>query len=300
MKENSNPNNFQDKTQLSEAEATLLASELKKKLLEGKLPSTDKDLIKKIIAGLGDRRGMLRRTFSESLGLIGNTVIPELRIALLNNPNVIVRRAAAKTLRLVGDSKALPDLLKALLEDQDPVVQGSAVGAMAIFGEEAIPHLIQVLDNPKSSEMQCGLASWGLSYVGANGSKALKEATKSTNKKVRACSIAALGEQIQSYDDKEAKNILINALNDPSDEVKIEAIKLIGMLNDQQWNNHQIGLNLNHQNSQIRKQSALSLMKLKAIDQLSHLETALETEQDQEVIKIINLSIRQIKVFKKD
>ena len=48
----------------------------------------------------------------------------------------VVGKAAAKTLKLVGDSSALPYLVKAVINDPDPVVQGSSVAAMAMFGEK--------------------------------------------------------------------------------------------------------------------------------------------------------------------
>ena len=43
---------------------------------------------------------------------------------MCEHENVTVRRAAAKTLTLISDRSALPFLLKALLNDADPVVQG--------------------------------------------------------------------------------------------------------------------------------------------------------------------------------
>ena len=45
-------------------------------------------------------------------------------------------------------------------------------------------HLITVLQNPKSSEMQCGLASWGLSFIGLKGANSLRKAALSKNIKV--------------------------------------------------------------------------------------------------------------------
>ncbi len=295
MKEKSNQECFTENTSLTEEEASDLAAALKSKLLQGERPYANKDLIKKIVAGLGDNRGLLRRTFSESLGLIGEEVLPEVRKVLLKSENVIARRAAAKTLRLIGDPSALPDLLEALLTDKDPVVQGSSVGAMAVFGEEAIKHFIKVLERPDSSEMQCGLASWGLSYIGGNGARELKKATKSTIDKVRASSIAALGEQIQSLCDKEAKNIVHQALNDKSIEVQIEAIKLIGLLDDQEWDGLILVDKLTHQNPEIRKQSALSLMKLNSIDQIESLKSAFFKEKNIQVRDVLSLSIKKLK-----
>ena len=294
MQEESKPSIDKEDTALSTEEAADLAAELKTQLKGGKKPEGDINLIKKLITGLGDKRGLLRRTFAESLGLIGTDALPELRKALLNSKSVTVRRAAAKTLKLVGDPSALPDLLYALLTDKDPVVQGSAVAAMAIFGEDAAKSLLLVLENPNSSEMQCGLASWGLSFIGAKGAEILKRAAMSNNEKVRASSIAALGEQIQLFCDTEAKDILTNAINDLSDDVQIEAIKLMGLLDDQNWDLNLIGEKLNSKNPQVRKQSALSLMKLQAISQIQNLRQSLLKEKDLEVINVINLSLSKI------
>ena len=294
MQEETKPSIDKEDTALSTEEAADLAAELKTQLKGGKKPEGDINLIKKLITGLGDKRGLLRRTFAESLGLIGTDALPELRKALLNSKSVTVRRAAAKTLKLVGDPSALPDLLYALLTDKDPVVQGSAVGAMAIFGEDAAKSLLLVLENPNSSEMQCGLASWGLSFIGAKGAEILKRAAMSNNEKVRASSIAALGEQIQLFCDTEAKDILTNAINDLSDDVQIEAIKLMGLLDDQNWDLNLIGEKLNSNNPQVRKQSALSLMKLQAISQIQNLRQSLLKEKDLEVINVINLSLSKI------
>ena len=294
MQEESKPSIDKEDTALSTEEAADLAAELKTQLKGGKKPEGDINLIKKLITGLGDKRGLLRRTFAESLGLIGTDALPELRKALLNSKSVTVRRAAAKTLKLVGDPSALPDLLYALLTDKDPVVQGSAVAAMAIFGEDAAKSLLLVLENPNSSEMQCGLASWGLSFIGAKGAEILKQAAMSKNDKVRASSIAALGEQIQLFCDTEAKDILTNAINDLSDDVQIEAIKLMGLLDDQNWDLNLIGEKLNSNNPQVRKQSALSLMKLQAISQIQNLRQSLLKEKDLEVINVINLSLSKI------
>ena len=84
-----------------------------------------------MVAGLGDQRGALRLTFAQSLGSIGEAALPILCEALKNNPNVLIRRASAKTLNLIGSQKALPNLIEAFKTDPDPVVQGSSAGAMA-------------------------------------------------------------------------------------------------------------------------------------------------------------------------
>ena len=93
---------------LSREEASLLAKELKRRLKAGGKPEDDIDEIKKLVAGLGDPRGLVRRTFSEGLGEIGEKALPELNKALTTSQSVTVRRAAAKTLKLIGDPRALP------------------------------------------------------------------------------------------------------------------------------------------------------------------------------------------------
>ena len=90
---------------LSEDEANDLAEELKKVLRSGQTPKSDEKNIQLMVAGLGDKRGLVRRTFAESLGVIGKAAVPALLKALKHESNVTLRRAAAKTLKLVGEPK---------------------------------------------------------------------------------------------------------------------------------------------------------------------------------------------------
>ena len=279
---------------LSTEEASILAEELRKSLTAGKKPKDDINQIKKIIAGLGDSRGLLRRTFSESLGIIGKKALPELKNALLKSENVTVRRAAAKTLKLVGDPRALPYLFKALISDDDPVVQGSSVGAMVIFGEDAVGFLLEVLKNPASTSLQCGLASWGLAFIGAEGSELLKKGATSESPKVRASVIAALEDQLQKFNDLDARSIVKKGLCDSSEEVQIESIKLAHLL-DNQLTPHQILDKLNHKNPEIRKQILFFIMKVKAKHQLNNLKKKLSEETEKNIIPIIKLAINKLK-----
>ncbi len=97
---------------LTEQEALELAEVLKQKMLDQETPSSDQTSIKQMVAGLGDQRGALRLTFAQSLGNVGEAAIPYLCDAMKNNPNVVIRRASAKTLNLIGSKKALPNLVK--------------------------------------------------------------------------------------------------------------------------------------------------------------------------------------------
>jgi bilin biosynthesis protein len=286
--------NSAEPVQLSEEEAEQLAEELKLQLRQGERPAGDAQAIERMVAGLGDRRGLLRLTFAESLGTVGSAAVPALCTAMCDHENVTVRRAAAKTLTLISDQRALPFLLKALVNDADPVVQGSAVGAMAVIGSDAVDGLLNILVDPTSTPMQTGLASWGLSFVGARAPEALKEAARSPHARIRTAAIGALGDQIQNLGDQDARQLLTEALKDGDEEVRAEASTLMGKLNDSQWALPLLMPNLNDDSPLVRKNTALSLMKLEDPSAIQALERVCESEADDAVRPILRLAISQL------
>ena len=76
------------------------------------------------------------------------------------------------------------------MTDSDSVVQGSAMGAMAAIGQEAVEAILTILKNPDSSEMQIGLANWALAFIGDRAPDALREAAYSENASVRKAAIS--------------------------------------------------------------------------------------------------------------
>ena len=280
--------------QLNQEEATQLAEELKLQIRNGEIPADDSDNIERMVAGLGDPRGLMRLTFAESLGVVGKAAVPSLCRALSEHDSVTVRRAAAKTLTLIEDPRALPVLLKALLNDSDPVVQGSAVGAMAAVGAEAIDGLLEVLINPDSTAMQLGLASWGLAFVGARAPEALRKAATSEHAEIRCAAIAALGDQIQSLDDTEARILVEQGLIDPDRDVRAEAATLLGKLHNPEWAAPLLEPMLADSEGQVRKNAALSLMKLQAKTSISALEERLSQEDKTDVQAVLSLAINQL------
>ena len=283
-----------EKIELSESEALELANELKKQLSEGGLTNTDQDQIERMVAGLGDRRGMLRLTFAESLGTVGSSALPYLCHAMRNHDSVTVRRAAAKTLTLIADPISLEDLMHALLNDPDPVVQGSAVGALVAIGAEAVNGLLDVLINPESTEMQLGMASWGLSFVGARAPETLRQAARSEHPQIRMAAIAALGDQIQNLNDQDARQLLTESLNDKSEGVRAEATTLLGKLHDNAWAEPLLLPKLNDDDPDVRKNAALSLMKLEAINAIPKIHALLAQETNETVLAVFKLSINQL------
>lgn len=281
--------------QLSEQEALDLASHLKEKLRVGLPIDSDPDSINKMVAGLGDPRGLLRLRFADSLGAVGKAAVPALCQAMISSDQVTVRRAAAKTLTLIADPSSLPALVSSLMSDSDSVVQGSAMGAMAAIGQEAVEPILTILRNPDSSEMQIGLANWALAFIGDRAPEALREAACSENDSVRKAAISALGSQIQSLDDQQARDLLNRALNDSCSEIRAEAVTLLGKLEDTIWAEPMLLPALSDPDTWVRKNSALSLMKLGVKSSIPRLEELSHQENDQIVKNVLLLAIRQLK-----
>jgi len=267
-------------------------NKVKNKIIKKKDSSQNE--IKWLIKGLGDTNGLVRRSNSEALARIGPETLPGLIKALLHSKNVIQRRAAAKTLKLVEDPAALPHLIKALTNDSDYVVQFSAAGAIAIFGEDAVDHLIIVLENQDLTEMQYGLAAWCLEFIGAKAPNAIKKAAKSKNSNVKSAAISALEEHIRKTKDHEAIQLVKSAINGTAENVQIEAIKLVGKLDRIDSLIPTLILKLETNSTDIRKASVLSLMQLNVKEAINPLKEILKIEQDTNVREIIKLALKKI------
>ena len=239
--------------QLSEEEALDLATHLKEKLKAGLPIDADPQSIATMVAGLGDPRGLLRLRFADSLGSVGKAAVPSLSQAMLLSDQVTVRRAAAKTLTLISDPASLAALTDAFLNDEDSVVQGSAMGAMAAIGTDAVEAILSILKKAESSEMQIGLANWALAFIGDRAPEALRDAAQSTHPSVRKAAISALGSQIQSLDAQKDRDLLCRALSDSCSEIRSEAVTLIGNLEDAEWGESFLVKALSDSDSWVRK-----------------------------------------------
>ena len=291
------PQNFNDlssisDSELTEEEALQLAGELSIKLNGGEIPGSDAESLKRMVAGLGDQRGALRLTFAKSLGRVGDAALPILCNALRHHQNVVVRRASAKTLNLIGSKDALPFLLEAFLEDSDPVVLGSSAGAMATIGPEAMDSLLGILKNPDCTPFQVGLINLALSFIGSKAPQALLRAAESDVAEVRVAAISALGDQIQTLGDSDAQKKVFEALEDPSPDVRAEAVTLIGKSCDAEDVEELLIQTLADSDSQVRKNTAMALMKLEAKGTINALTTAAKTESDKDVQAVINVAIK--------
>ena len=276
---------------LTEQEAFELAEVLKQKLTDQETPSCDQASIKQMVAGLGDQRGALRLTFAQSLGNVGEAAVPYLCDALKNNPNVIIRRASAKTLNLIGSRKALPNLIEAFKTDADPVVQGSSAGAMATIGAPAIDDLLQILVEPSCTAFQVGLINLALSFIGSKAPDALDQATQSDNVEIRIAAITVLAEQIQAQTNHSAKIALIKALSDEASEVRAEAATMAGKTLEPEDVSNQLCKMLKDESEQVRKNTALALMKMESIDAVDRIKDAIKTEKDEQVKSVMTVAL---------
>ena len=276
---------------LTEQEAFELAEVLKQKLTDQETPSCDQASIKQMVAGLGDQRGALRLTFAQSLGNVGEAAVPYLCDALKNNPNVIIRRASAKTLNLIGSKKALPNLVEAFKTDADPVVQGSSAGAMATIGAPAIDDLLQILVEPSCTAFQVGLINLALSFIGSKAPDALDQATQSDNVEIRIAAITVLAEQIQAQTNHSAKIALIKALSDEASEVRAEAATMAGKTLEPEDVSNQLCKMLKDESEQVRKNTALALMKMESIDAVDRIKDAIKIEKVEQVKSVMIVAL---------
>ena len=277
---------------LTEQEALELAEVLKQKLVDQETPSSDQTSIKQMVAGLGDQRGALRLTFAQSLGNVGEAAIPYLCDAMKNNPNVIIRRASAKTLNLIGSEQALPNLIEAFKTDPDPVVQGSSAGAMATIGVPAIEDLLKILTEPNCTAFQVGLINLALSFIGSKAPDALNNAIQSENIEIRIAAITVLAEQIQSGRYQSASKTLLKALSDQSSEVRAEAATMVGKTLEPEDASEKLCELLSDESVQVRKNTSLALMKMEAEEAIRPLKNAVAIEKDEQVKSVMNVAIK--------
>lgn len=282
-----------DSLVLSHAETDRLLEQVERQLADRTFNINDHQLIQQMVECLGDTRGMVRLGFAEALGQVGQPAVPNLIDALLHHSNVVVRRAAGKTLTLIEDPSAVPHLIYALLNDEDTVVQGSAIGALARTGEASVKPLLEVLASPDSSESTKGHAAWALSFIGAKAKEQLYQAYQSDSPEVRAAVVGAIVKVAEEPGEEQARKLLVDALNDSASNVRSEAAAVLGNLKYQPAVPKLTEL-LNHPEGETRKSAALSLMKIGDRTAIESLQAALERETEPGIKRAIALATSQL------
>lgn len=280
--------------QLSHTETDELLAKVNQQIAEKDFDYSNQKLIMQMVECLGDTRGLVRLGYAEALGRIGKSAVDPLINALLHHPNVVVRRAAGKTLTLIEDPNAVPHLIYAMLNDEDTVVQGSAVGALARTGEASVEPLLDILASTNSTESHKGHAAWALAFIGAKAKDKLYAAYGSDSPNVRAAVVGAIAKVAEeNLNDTEALNLLLQSLQDISVDVRSEAAAVLGNLKYQPAVPQLTSL-LNHSEPETRKSAALSLMKIGDRNSIEPLQVALDQEVDQEIKKALALAISML------
>jgi bilin biosynthesis protein len=226
--------NFSDSAQndpaLIQAQNDALVAEVNEQITLGTFDISDRQILKQLVDGLGDTRGLVRLRFAETLGEIGEPATPFLVEALAHDLNVVVRRAAAKTLTLIADPEAVPNLLHSFLNDQDTVVKSSSAGALARTGVTAAPALLDILGSSSYPEDIKGLAAWALAFMGSEAAEYLYTALNSDSLDVRCAVIGALGRVAQERSDQKSCDLLVAALDDSEAMIRAEAATALAQI----------------------------------------------------------------------
>ena len=156
--------------------------------------------------------------------------------------------------------------------------------------------MLGILKNPDCTPFQVGLINLALNFIGSKAPQALLRAADSDVAEVRVAAISALGDQIQTLGDLNAQKKVFQALEDRSPEVRAEAITLIGKSCDAEDVQELLIKKLADSDSQVRKNTAMALMKLEARDTISALAAAAKCESDENVLKVINVAIKILNV----
>jgi bilin biosynthesis protein len=270
----------------------ILVEQVNDQISLGTFDDSDHQILEQLVEGLGDPRGLVRLKFAETLGEIGEAATPFLIKSLSNHPNVVLRRAAAKTLTIIADPQAVPTLLNSFLNDPDTVVRSSSAGALARTGESSVPALLEILASEDKSQDIKGHAAWALAFIGSEGSEHLYQALNSASLDVRCAVIGALGHVAQEQSDEKSCQLLVSALTDPEPIIRAEAATALAQINYPTAVPHLI-LALQDTDLDVRKASANSLGKMGNPIAIEPLEALLNDEQ--QVIKVLaKLAIAQI------
>lgn len=278
---------------LSESEADALIIQAQTDLNLDRFNTTDTDLMKRLVEGFNDARGMKRLAFAEILGRVGKPATPELIDGLANHENPVVRRACAKTMTLIADPTTIPTLVDALQHDEDTVVQASSVGAIAVMGKEGAQVLLDIVRSPDYPDSSKGLATWGLAFVGTEGAEYLYESIDSDLEEVRSAVVGALTSLVQEKEDQQALGLIISGLTDKSPMVRSEAAAALGKLSNSDMIPH-LSTALADRDIDVRKTAAMAMMKIGDSSAIAPLQNALSQETDAAVQPVLKLAISQI------
>ena len=206
-----------------------------------------------LIGALADPGEDVREETIRALQLIGEPVVNPLTQALKHN-HPFIRRGAVQALGIMGESRAVPNLIDAL-KDADPWVRHEAAVALGRVGDpHAVAPLIESLNDPLEHVRMAAMAT--LCSLGQASISPLIQALVDKNEDVSrraALALATIGEHsvepliaaLSSQNPgirKEAASVLgqignttaipalIDTLTDPDRAVRIDVVKALAAL----------------------------------------------------------------------
>ncbi|MEM8504427.1 MAG: HEAT repeat domain-containing protein [Cyanobacteria bacterium P01_D01_bin.1] len=273
----------------------------------------DPQLLSQMIEGLGDPRKEVRLRLTSAFSEIGEPATPFLLEGLATHPNPVVRRACCNAMTNLGDDAAVPGLAAALVKDQEMSVKSAAAGALAKIGAPAFEAVREVLASPSADESCKGHAAWAIATMSAEIRDQLYQSRSDSSPSVRVAIVGAIAQlaqtqlaqtqlaqtqlaQTQSSSPSQSTpdnlQLLVEALQDPSSDVRIEAIAHLARLN---YNRAYQPLLSRLQDSEpdVRKAAILALGKL---GKSSTIEAIAPLQQDSSpaVKRVATLVVEQL------
>ena len=195
----------------------------------GSLGSSAAEAVVPLLKLLGDEDPVVRLSGLKALEKIGNYAVPTL-IKELSNDDLIVSGSAASILLKIGSPEAispvkqmLPSLILML---KMPEIRPSLEKVIHQLGQEIVPHLIILLEDP-SSEIRLSVARimGDIGQEAREGIPALVHCFKDPKWEVRSEAEKALGKI-----GKDAVPTLIYQLENSDQDTKILAVKSLGRI----------------------------------------------------------------------
>lgn len=250
------------------------------------------DLLRQMVKGLSDPRQSIRLSLIEAFGQIGEPATPFLLDGLANQSETQVRKTCCHALSNIGDPLAVSGLAQALQNDPDIVVKGAAASALAKIGAPAFEPLRKVLASSTVEESCKGQAAWAIASMSSEISQQLYEAMADPSPTVRTAVVGAIAQLARKNQDVNAPKALRQALSDPSSEVRIEAAADLARLNVKEAYQSLIDL-LADTDAGVRQASILALEKYNRADTIAAI-APLTKDPSPQVQRVANLVINKL------
>ncbi len=273
----------------------------------------DPHLLRQMIRGLSDPRRSVRLRLINAFSEIGEPATPFLLEGLATHLDPIVRRACCNAMTNLGDETAVSGLVIALAQDQDMSVKSAAAGALAKIGAPAFEPMRKILASTLVDESAKGHAAWAIATMSAEIQEQLYQSRTDSSPSVRVAVVSAISQLAQTQlaqtqsdlsnqinEDQHAKEqpsedslcFLLEALQDPSPDVRIEAIAHLARLNYQPAYQPLLA-SLQDAEADVRKAAILALGKLSKRSTIDAI-APLQRDLDPAVQRVAALVVKQL------